>query len=43
VELYKINVVGTDIKTGINFRDLPYEYNSFSHSVIDPPYEIITI
>lgn len=42
VDLTKINVVGTDIKTGTDFRDLPYEDNSFNHSVIDPPYARIT-
>lgn len=42
VDLTKINVVGTDIKTGTDFRDLPYDDNSFNHSVIDPPYARIT-
>lgn len=38
----KFEIVGSDIKTGIDFRDLPYEDNSFNHSVIDPPYARIT-
>ncbi|AGF55651.1 tRNA G10 N-methylase Trm11 [Clostridium saccharoperbutylacetonicum] len=42
VDLTKINVVGTDIKTGTDFRDLPYKDNLFNHSVIDPPYARIT-
>lgn len=32
------NIIGSDIKTGVDFRDLPYQDNSFEHSVIDPPY-----
>lgn len=42
VNLKQFNVIGTDIKTGIDFRDLPYKNNSFDHSVIDPPYARIT-
>ncbi|WP_252238318.1 hypothetical protein [Clostridium sp. VAP51] len=42
IDLSELNVVGTDIKTGIDFRDLPYKDNSFNHSVIDPPYARIT-
>lgn len=41
-DLTKIEVVGSDIKTGIDFRDLPYKDNSFNHSVLDPPYARIT-
>lgn len=42
VDKSKYNVVGTDIKTGIDFRQLPYENEAFEHSVIDPPYARIT-
>lgn len=42
IDLSKLNVVGTDIKTGIDFRKLPYKNNSFKHSVIDPPYARIS-
>ncbi|QSX05465.1 hypothetical protein JYG23_12380 [Sedimentibacter sp. zth1] len=38
--LYKI--VGSDIKTGTDFRHLPYTSSTFCHSVIDPPYARIT-
>jgi hypothetical protein len=38
VDKSKFEIVGSDIKTGTDFRELPYEDNSFSHSVIDPPY-----
>jgi tRNA G10 N-methylase Trm11 len=31
-------IIGTDIKTGIDFKKLPYMDNTFDHSVIDPPY-----
>lgn len=42
IDLSKYEVVGTDLKTGTDFRKLPYENNSFNHSVIDPPYARIT-
>ncbi|WP_315076255.1 DNA methyltransferase [uncultured Clostridium sp.] len=42
IDLSKYEVVGTDLKTGTDFRDLPYKDNSFNHSVIDPPYARIT-
>ena len=42
VDLSKYNIIGSDIKTGIDFRELPYQDNSFNHSVIDPPYARIT-
>lgn len=32
------NIIGSDLKSGIDFRNLPYENDSFEHSVIDPPY-----
>ena len=32
------SIFGTDLQTGTDFRDLPYENNSFDHSIIDPPY-----
>jgi ubiquinone/menaquinone biosynthesis C-methylase UbiE len=38
----KYNIVGSDLKTGIDFRNLPYTDNSFEHSVIDPPYARIS-
>lgn len=38
----RFDIVGSDIKTGIDFRNLPYENDSFDHSVIDPPYARIT-
>ena len=38
----KFEVVGTDLMDGIDFRHLPYENNSFDHSVIDPPYARIS-
>lgn len=31
-------IVGSDIQTGVDFRQLPYQDNSFNNSVIDPPY-----
>lgn len=34
--LYEL--VGSDLKTGVDFRQLPYENDSFTHSVLDPPY-----
>ena len=42
VDKTKLEIVGSDIKTGIDFRKLPYENQSFEHSVIDPPYARIT-
>lgn len=42
VDKTKFKVVGSDIETGIDFRKLPYENESFNHSVIDPPYARIT-
>ncbi|WP_243156285.1 hypothetical protein, partial [Clostridium sp. C2-6-12] len=42
IDLSKYDVVGTDLKTGTDFRKLPYEDNLFNHSVIDPPYARIT-
>lgn len=42
VDKSKYEIVGSDLKTGIDFRQLPYEDNSFNHSVIDPPYARIT-
>jgi hypothetical protein len=42
VDLDKYNVICSDIKTGIDFRNLPYQDDSFNHSVIDPPYARIT-
>lgn len=42
VDKTKYQIIGSDIKTGIDFRKLPYENKSFNHSVIDPPYARIT-
>lgn len=42
VDRTKLDIVGTDIKTGTDFRKLPYDNQSFDHSVIDPPYARIT-
>lgn len=42
VDTTKYEVVGSDIKTGIDFRNLPYASKSFNHSVLDPPYARIT-
>ncbi|OTN83940.1 hypothetical protein A5819_003490 [Enterococcus sp. 7E2_DIV0204] len=38
----RFRIIGSDLKTGIDFRHLPYEDNSFDHSVIDPPYARIS-
>lgn len=38
VDPVKYKIVGTDIKTGIDFRNLPYKSESFQHGVLDPPY-----
>ena len=38
----KFRIIGSDLKTGIDFGHLPYEDNSFDHSVIDPPYARIS-
>jgi tRNA G10 N-methylase Trm11 len=38
VDTKKYDIVGSDLLTGIDFRNLPYQDNEFSHSVIDPPY-----
>lgn len=38
IDLAHFNVLGSDIKTGTDFRNLPYKNDSFNHSVIDPPY-----
>lgn len=38
----KYNIVGTDMKTGVDFRNLNYKDKSFNHSVIDPPYARIS-
>lgn len=38
----KYKIIGSDIKSGTDFRNLPYKNNSFNHSVIDPPYSRIT-
>lgn len=42
IDRTKYTIVGSDIKTGIDFRKLPYCENYFDHSVIDPPYARIT-
>lgn len=42
VDKSKYNIIGTDIKTGIDFRRLPYADKTYEHSVIDPPYARIT-
>lgn len=42
VDKTKYEIVGSDIKIGIDFRNLPYKNESFKHSVIDPPYARIT-
>jgi len=42
VDKSKYEIVGSDLKTGIDFRYLPYKDNSFNHSVLDPPYARIT-
>ena len=38
VDTGKYNVIGTDLKTGTDFRFLPYSNELFNHGVIDPPY-----
>lgn len=38
VNTKKYEVVGTDLKTGTDFRCLPYGNEVFDHGVIDPPY-----
>lgn len=42
IDKSKFQIVGSDIKTGVDFRKSPYENESFNHSVIDPPYARIT-
>lgn len=42
VDTEKYEVVGSDIQQDIDFRNLPYEDDSFDHSVIDPPYARIS-
>lgn len=42
VDKTKYNIIGSDLKTGVDFRNLPYEDNSFDHSIIDPPYARIS-
>lgn len=42
VDTKKYDIVGSDILTGTDFRNLPYADNEFDHSVIDPPYARIT-
>ncbi len=42
VDTKKYKIVGSDILTGTDFRDLPYQDKEFNHSVIDPPYARIT-
>jgi len=42
IDKTEYQIVGSDIKTGIDFKKLPYENKSFNHSVIDPPYARIT-
>lgn len=42
VDKTKYDIVGSDILTGTDFRDLPYKDKEFDHSVIDPPYARIT-
>lgn len=37
-EVSGYEIIGSDIKTGMDFSNLPYANNSFNHSVIDPPY-----
>ena len=34
----KYKIVGTDIKSGVDFCCLPYKSQSFNHGVLDPPY-----
>lgn len=38
VDLEKYNLLATDIKTGVDCRDLPYEDHSIDCVVFDPPY-----
>ena len=38
VDLSRYNFHPSDIKDGIDFRDLPYENNTFDVVVLDPPY-----
>ncbi len=38
IDKSQYEIVGTDIKMGIDFRQLPYKDNSFDHGAIDPPY-----
>ena len=38
VDLAKYDFYPSDIKTGIDFRNLPYKNNSFDIVVLDPPY-----
>lgn len=42
IDKSKFKIVGTDLKDGVDFRNLPYENDSFDHSVIDPPYARIS-
>lgn len=38
IDLAKYDFYPSDIKTGIDFRNLPYKNNSFDIVVLDPPY-----
>ena len=38
IDLSEYQIHGSDLKTGVDFRNLPYEDDSFDHSCIDPPY-----
>jgi len=42
VDTSKYEIIGTDLKTGTDFRNLPYDDDAFNHTVIDPPYARIT-
>lgn len=38
IDLTKYDFIGTDLKNGIDFRNLPYNNNSLDIIVLDPPY-----
>lgn len=38
VDESKYEIIGSDLKDGIDFRCLPYGDNTFCHGVLDPPY-----
>lgn len=38
VEIHEYNLLATDLQSGVDFRDLPYENETIDCVVLDPPY-----